>query len=90
MLRNKGFKVIPQWPVGDWRIDMVVKVAGKKLAVLCDGDKYQGLERIEEDLKYQAALERMGWDFVRIRASKLYRNPDETIKEAMGIYNIQD
>lgn len=90
MLRNKGFKVIPQWPVGDWRIDMVVKVAGKKLAVLCDGDKYQGLERIEEDLKYQAALERMGWDFVRIRASKFYRNPDETIKEAMGIYNIQD
>ena len=24
-LREKGFKVIPQWPVGDWYIDMVVK-----------------------------------------------------------------
>lgn len=88
-LIEKGFKVIPQWPVGDWHIDMVVKVAGKKLALLCDGDKYQSIDRIERDLKYQAALERMGWNFVRIRGSKFYRSPDETIKEAMGTYYMQ-
>lgn len=88
-LREKGFKVIPQWPVGDWHIDMVVKVAGNKIAVICDGDKHQGIDRIEEDLKYQSALERMGWNFVRIRGSKFYRNPDETIKEILGTYYMQ-
>ena len=50
---------------------MVVKVAGNKIAVICDGDKHQGIDRIEEDLKYQSALERMGWNLLELEGQIL-------------------
>jgi len=78
-LRQAGFKVIPQWKVGAFRIDMVVEGAGKRLAVECDGEKYHGNDKLEEDMKRQAILERLGWTFTRIRGSKFFRNPDEAM-----------
>src|SRR5207302_5473965 len=66
----------PQWPVGAYRIDLVVEGSSRKLAVECDGEKWHTPEELQLDLERQAILERLGWVFIRIRGSIFFRNPD--------------
>jgi very-short-patch-repair endonuclease len=75
-LTDAGYQVKSQWQVGYYRIDMVVEGAGKRLAIECDGDRYHPMEKLAEDMERQAILERLGWQFIRIRGSAFYRNPD--------------
>jgi very-short-patch-repair endonuclease len=79
-LVQAGYRVKTQWPVGAYRIDMVVEGNGKRLAVECDGDRWHPIEKLEEDMARQAILERLGWRFVRIRGSQYFRNPDMAMK----------
>ncbi len=74
------YRVICQYPVGGYRIDLVVEGNGRQLAVECDGERFHGPEKLEEDMNRQAILERCGWTFHRIRGSKFFRNQDEEIK----------
>lgn len=70
LLTERGYSVIPQVPVGRFRIDMVVEGAdGKRLAIECDGDRYHGPEQWENDMRRQRILERAGWRFWRCFAS---------------------
>lgn len=79
-LTDAGFKVKTQWQVGYFRIDMVVEGGGKRLAVECDGDRYHPMEKLAEDMDRQAILERLGWQFVRIRGSSFYRDKELSMK----------
>ncbi len=79
-LMQAGYHVIAQWPVGAYRIDLVVEGGGKRLAVECDGDRWHTLENLEEDMARQAVLERLGWRFVRIRGSQFFRNEEEAMQ----------
>jgi hypothetical protein len=65
---------------GAFRIDLVVEGEGKRLAIECDGDRYQPLEKLSEDMDRQSILEGMGWIFTRIRSSEFLRNPSRTMK----------
>jgi very-short-patch-repair endonuclease len=91
ILIDAGYKVIPQWKVGSYRIDMVIEGNGKRLAVECDGDKWHTLDNLQDDLNRQAILERLGWNFVRIRGTQFYRNPEQAMQpvfeqiKSMGI-----
>ncbi|MFZ2627560.1 MAG: AAA domain-containing protein, partial [Rugosibacter sp.] len=75
-LTDAGYRVKSQWQVGYFRIDMVVEGVGKRLAVECDGDRYHPMEKLAEDMERQSILERLGWQFVRIRGSAFFRNPE--------------
>jgi very-short-patch-repair endonuclease len=76
-LTAAGYKVRSQYPVGYYRIDLVVEGAGKRLAIECDGDRYHTMDNLGADMERQAILERVGkWQFVRIRGSAYYRNPE--------------
>jgi very-short-patch-repair endonuclease len=78
---DRGYDVTPQHKVGSYRIDFVVKVApGERLAVECDGDAFHGPDQWDADVRRQRVLERIGWSFWRIRASKYYLDPDEAMK----------
>ncbi len=79
-LVQAGYHVTPQWPVGAYRIDLVVEGAGKRLAVECDGDRWHPKEKLEEDMARQAILERLGWRFVRIRGSQFFRYPAKAME----------
>jgi very-short-patch-repair endonuclease len=79
-LTDAGFKVKTQWQVGYFRIDMVVEGGGKRLAVECDGDRYHPMEKLAEDMDRQAILERLGWQFVRIRGSAFYRDKELSMR----------
>ncbi|WUI02402.1 AAA domain-containing protein [Spirillospora sp. NBC_00431] len=76
MLLARGYLVTPQHPVGNLRIDLVVRGGGGKLAIECDGDKFHGPDQWEDDLRRQAVLERLGWRFWRVRGSVFYRDPE--------------
>lgn len=78
-LLEARYLVTPQWRVGRYRIDLVVRGNGRRLAVECDGDRYHPLEKIAEDMARQAVLERLGWQFVRIRGTEFFRDPDTAI-----------
>lgn len=79
-LSRKGYRVHPQWPVGNFRIDLVVEGEGGRVAIECDGDRYHPIEKIPEDLERQAVLERLGWRFIRIRGSEFYRDRNSTLQ----------
>ncbi len=91
-LLNKGYKVYSQWPVGAYRIDMVVEDGNNRIALECDGERWHNQDDLAKDLKRQAILERLGWRFIRIRGSAFYRNPDKTmdwVYSELESYNIK-
>ena len=76
----RGYQVHTQYPVGYYRIDMVVGDANGRLAVECDGERWHsGAEKIAEDMARQAILERLGWRFHRIRGSQYFRDPAQSL-----------
>ena len=79
-LTAANFVVQPQFKVGSYRIDMVVVGCGKRLAVECDGERYHGPEKLQEDMERQAILERLGWRFVRVRGSVFFRDEDRAME----------
>jgi very-short-patch-repair endonuclease len=79
-LATAGYRVTSRWRIGTFRIDLVVEGNGKRLAIECDGDRYQPLEKLPEDMDRQAVLERMGWIFARLRSSEFFRNSARAMK----------
>lgn len=78
---ERGYEVIPQHRVGNYRIDFVVRVApGEQLAVECDGDTFHGPDKWDDDVRRQRVLERLGWSFWRVRASAYYLDPEVALK----------
>ncbi|MFO7639794.1 MAG: AAA domain-containing protein [Candidatus Competibacteraceae bacterium] len=72
-----GHRVRTQYPVGAYRIDLVVEGhQRRRLAVECDGERWHTHEQLQHDLERQAILERLGWTFARIRGSLFFRDPD--------------
>ncbi|MCI1901789.1 MAG: AAA domain-containing protein [Bifidobacteriaceae bacterium] len=81
MLLARGYQVTPQFRVGDYRLDFVVTVAeGYRLAIECDGDRYHGLDKWDADVRRQRVLERLKWEFWRIRASEFYLDRESSTK----------
>jgi very-short-patch-repair endonuclease len=80
LLTDAGYETVPQFPVGAYRIDIVVTGGGKRLAVECDGEQFHGPEKLHEDLERQAILERLGWRFARIRGNIFFRDPERAMK----------
>ncbi|MFF4346238.1 AAA domain-containing protein [Streptomyces sp. NPDC001530] len=79
-LRKRGYRVRPQYPVGRYRIDLVVEGGTKRLAVECDGDAFHNEENADADAARQRELERVGWTFVRIRGSRFFLDPDRALE----------
>jgi very-short-patch-repair endonuclease len=96
-LREAGYHVNLRMNVGHFRIGMVVEGEDeKRLAVECDGDRYSSLESLTDDAARQGILERLGWQFVRIRATAFYRDPDGALRrvfdrlQELGIEPMRD
>lgn len=87
-LISKNYKLIPQFKVGNYRIDFVLtNDNNQKIAIECDGDIYHGINELEHDLERQSILERCGWKFARIRASEFYYNKEESTRKLIDTIN---
>lgn len=75
LLTERGYRVIPQVKVGNYRLDMVVEGHNDaRLAIECDGDRYHDASKWEDDMNRQRILERAGWKFWRCFASTFVMN----------------
>ncbi|MBO2535347.1 AAA domain-containing protein [Rummeliibacillus suwonensis] len=79
MILAKGYRVTPQVVVGQYRIDFVVEGLRDRLAAECDGEKWHGPDKYEEDMKRQESLERAGWKFWRVRGKDFYASPAQAM-----------
>lgn len=84
ILTERGYHVTPQVPVGEFRIDMVIEGhQDNRLAVECDGDRFHGVDRWEDDMRRQRILERAGWHFWRCFASTFVLHKHEVIEDLL-------
>lgn len=75
----QGYRVVPQFEVGGYRIDLVVQGMEGSLAVECDGDHWHGPDRYGQDVARQRDLERCGWTFWRVRESSFRFDRDKAL-----------
>ena len=84
ILIDRGYQVIPEYPVIGYRIDLVVQGENARLAVECDGDQYHTLEKWEEDQVRERQLRRAGWEFWRVSGSSFYRYKERALDSLWG------
>lgn len=80
LIIDKGYQVIPEYPVIGRRIDLVIQGENARLAVECDGDQYHTLEKWEEDQARERQLRRAGWIFWRLTGSAFYRHKENALE----------
>lgn len=79
ILIDRGYQVIPEYPVIGYRIDLVVQGSDARLAIECDGDQYHTLENWEADQIRESQLRRAGWVFWRVTGSSFYRYKEKAL-----------
>ena len=78
---GRGYRVLPQYEVNGYRIDLVVEGMKGKLAVECDGEYWHGPDAYDADLQRQQTLERAGWAFWRVRGSTYFRDRHSALED---------
>ena len=86
-IQRRGYRVLPQVKVGGYCIDLVVEGLQGRVAVECDGDRWHGADRYDDDMGRQRQLERAGWTFWRVSGSDFYRNPEQSLH---GLWELLD
>ncbi len=75
-----GFRVLPQYEVNGYFIDLVVEGLQGRLAVECDGDHWHGPKQWDADTARQRDLERCGWRFKRLGESVFRLDEDSALE----------
>jgi very-short-patch-repair endonuclease len=78
-IADRGYRVIPQYQVAGYYIDLVIEGTKSQLSVECDGDEWHGIEQYEKDVARQRILERCGCRFWRVRGCEYYRDPHRSL-----------
>lgn len=91
LLAERGYRVIPQVPVGSFRIDIVVEGDNDtRLAIECDGDRYHGPGQWDADMRRQRILERAGWRFWRSFASTFVMHREDVVRDLLATLEAMD
>jgi len=79
-LRERGFAVVVHCAIGSHVIDLVVEgESGVRIGIQCDGGREMTEDDIRDGLARQQTLERIGWKFLRVRASAFALDADGVI-----------
>ncbi|MEU4159230.1 AAA domain-containing protein [Actinoplanes sp. NPDC026670] len=79
-IKERGYTVVPQFPVGSRILDLVVVGDGSRVAVECDGHQWHTSPGdTAADARRDRELRRMGWNVVRIRESEFEFDPDREL-----------
>ncbi|HEY6867675.1 MAG TPA: AAA domain-containing protein [Candidatus Eisenbacteria bacterium] len=87
----RGHRVRGEVRAGHYTIDLVVDGDGRSLAVECDGERWHDPDAHRDDAARQMALERIGWEFHRIRGGEFFRDAERSLAglwrrlDALGI-----
>jgi very-short-patch-repair endonuclease len=81
-LNANGYRAMPQVRVGAYKVDMVVEGENDaRLAIECDGDRYEGADQWMQAIRRQRALERTGWVFWRCFATSFLWRKEEVLED---------
>jgi very-short-patch-repair endonuclease len=70
-LRELGYQVVPKYRIGEFEVDFLIKGdGGTKAVITCDGDRIVSEPSVLSRMERQLTLERLGWNFIRLRASE--------------------
>jgi len=65
------YRVLPKYLIGEFEVDFLIKGdAGTRAVLSCDGDRIASEESVLSRMERQLTLERLGWNFIRLRASE--------------------
>ncbi|HWM89088.1 MAG TPA: AAA domain-containing protein [Kofleriaceae bacterium] len=79
-LRARDYRASLHVPIGDHVVDIVAEGrAGARVAIQCDGGREQTGEQLAAAVERQLTLERLGWRFIRVRASAFPQAPEATV-----------
>jgi len=78
-ISQRGYRIVPQYKIAGYSVDLMVYGMKGRLAVECDGDHWHGPEQYEHDMGRQRDLERYGLRFWRIQESVFNRDPDTAL-----------
>ena len=82
-LTDNGYRVVPRQKVGTYTIAIACEGDGGRIAIECDGDRTVDAEGIVAEINKQSVLERLGWRFVRLRATDYYLDADAFLKQML-------
>lgn len=90
-LRMAGYRIVQQYEVGSYRIDIALVQGAKRIAIECDGERWHsGEEKLLADMERQTILERLGWQFIRLRGSRYYANKQDAMSWLIHELEIKD
>jgi len=70
-LTELRYSVVPKYQIGEFEVDFLINGgAGTKAVISCDGDRIVSEESVLSRMERQFTLERLGWNFIRLRASE--------------------
>lgn len=85
VLHSRGYRVTSQVRAGPYRIDLVVEGDDDtRLAIECDGDRWHGPDKWDDDMMRQRVLERAGWRFWRCFASTFVMHREEVVADLVA------
>jgi very-short-patch-repair endonuclease len=89
-LNANGYRVMPQVRVGAYKVDLVVEGENDtRLAIECDGDRYEGADQWMQSIRRQRALERTGWVFWRCFATSFLWRKQDVLEDLRQILQSQ-
>ncbi len=77
----EGYEVTFREKVGTYIVPMICTAGGKRVAIECDGDTEMTDNEISIAMSRQSVLERLGWRFIRVRASAYYQDKEAAAKD---------
>ncbi len=80
-----GYTMTSRRMVGNYTVALTCEGEGGRVAIECDGDGKYDRDIIVDELNKQSVLERLGWRFLRLRASEYYRDPAAFLEKLTGM-----
>lgn len=75
-LSEMGYRITARQMVGNYTVALTCEGENGRVAIETDGDGKYDHDTVVDELNKQSVLERLGWRFLRLRASEYYRDPD--------------
>jgi very-short-patch-repair endonuclease len=79
-LQRLDYRVSLYPKIGEYTVPIIVEGEGQvRVAIQCDGARPQDRDQLLEAVARQSTLERLGWRFIRVRATAYYAAPDRVV-----------
>ncbi len=79
-LQSAGYQVVQNMAVGSLNVPVAAISGTKRVIIACDGEHWVDSIKEAAAQRYnQAVLERLGWQFIRVRGSNWYLNPEKAL-----------